>query len=95
VVIARRFIETPKIAWREADTLAEEVEGCVAAGADVVLIAAGMAAELVIHRAWPRVRGLASLIDIGSVLDPYVGVFSRSTHRNPIWRRDVMPRNVC
>lgn len=77
-------------AWKRADELARAVE---ASPCDLFLIAAGSAANLVIHRAWPRVQHRATLIDIGATLDPYAGVYSRNLYRTPEWQRSVMPKN--
>lgn len=81
-------------AWKSADDWARLVCGSVDRGADLFLIAAGSAAPLIIHRAWPEVRDRATLIDIGATLDPYAGVFSRNLTRTEAWQRDIMPLNL-
>lgn len=89
-------IPVPKgTAWKLADDLTDEVCSAVGDRGDdpLVLIAAGMGANLIIHRAWPRLRGRATLLDIGSTLDPFCGVYSRGPFRDETWQRDTMDRN--
>lgn len=74
----------PRYAWTEAPRIVDEIEQVFRPG-DLVLIAAGMATNLIVHALWPRVAGSATLIDIGSALDPYCGVFSRAVYRSPLW----------
>ena len=82
-------------AWKAADALADETCAAVDAvgGEPLVLVAAGMGANLIIHRAWPRLRGRATVLDIGSTLDPYCGVYSRGPFRERGWKETIMPRN--
>lgn len=79
--------------WKEAAQAVDHLEWHVRRGADVVLFAAGMGSEVMIHAARPRLPD-ATLVDIGAVLDPYVGVYSRGYMRDAVWRRDRMPRNL-
>lgn len=81
------------VAWQHTDRLCAEILTVVRPH-DLVLICAGMAANLIVHRLWPELRGRATLLDMGATLDPYVGVFSRGVFREPGWRENVMPRNV-
>ena len=63
-------------------------------GDELVLFAAGMAANVMIWRLWPECRGKATLYDIGAALDPYCGVMSRGSFRERGWRENVMPKNL-
>lgn len=83
-------------AWEDAGRVAYALPSVLDdLDADVVLLAAGMASELIIHELWPCVKGSGvSLIDVGAVLDPYAGVYSRGAYRDPEWRENVMPLNL-
>lgn len=50
---------------------------------DVVLVCAGMASNLIVHELCERHGPLATFWDIGSTLDPYAGVLSRSGYTEP------------
>ncbi len=78
-------------AWLEVDRIADDVRCAVGMG-DLVLFAAGMASNLLIHRLW---RGLSTMLDVGALLDPYVGVASRRYHSDPEWLLDMKPRNLA
>lgn len=91
--VAAHIVVPDGTAWKEADRICNEVRAQVLTD-DLVLFAAGMASNLMIHRLWPDLRGRATLYDIGAALDPYVGVFSRGSFREPGWRENVMPRNL-
>ena len=58
----------------------------------IVLFAAGMASNLLIHRLWRRRH---TMLDVGALLDPYCGVQSRRIYRDPVWQRDMKPRNLA
>lgn len=81
----------PATAWKEADRLASLV---TQSECDLFLIAAGSAANLMIHAAWPEIRDTATLVDVGAMLDPYAGVFSRNLYRRPEWQKHVFPKNL-
>lgn len=86
------YIHAPySTAWKEADRLAFLL---TQSDCDLFLIAAGSAANLIVHRAWPEVRDRATLLDVGALLDPYAGVFSRNLYRRTEWQKNVMPRNL-
>lgn len=83
-------VEVPDAtAWRVTDDIVAEISDAVQPD-DLVLFCAGMASNLMVHRLWPMLQDTVTLLDIGAVLDPYCGVYSRSTHRNPEWRENVM-----
>lgn len=79
-------------AWKYADALAEEVFSKIERD-DLVLFAAGMASNLLIWRLWPKVRGNVTLLDVGAILDPYAGLFSRKGYRKPEFRKKNLERN--
>lgn len=62
---------------------------------DVVVFSAGMATNLMIWWLWPDAveRGV-TLIDVGALWDPYVGVLSRKGYRKPTWP-DAMEKNAA
>lgn len=89
-----RHVTVPdQTAWTKADRLGRRIVK-LADDYDLFLIAAGCGANLIVHHAWPHVQDRATLIDIGAVLDPYAGVFSRNTYRTEHWQRNVMPLNL-
>lgn len=90
--IRPHHVVAPREAWKHAADYARIIASDTTT--DLWLIAAGSAAILTIHRAWPEVRDRATLIDIGATLDPYAGVFSRNRTRKPEWRENVMPLNL-
>lgn len=88
------FVEVPlDNAWESYQRLAVEIWDTLAPG-DLVLVAAGQATNLI---AWELRRSRrdegATLFDIGSALDPFVGVYSRRVHRDESWQDSVLPRN--
>ncbi len=80
-------------AWRVVEEMCQSVRDAVEVD-DLVLFSSGMASNLAIHALWPELRGRATLFDLGSVLDPYCGVFSRRAYQDPVWQRDIMPQNL-
>lgn len=79
------------VAWKHVDAIAAGTLDMMQPD-DLVLFAAGMASNLLIHALRPACPD-ATLFDIGSHLDPYCGVYSRAVFRDPAWQRSVMPRN--
>lgn len=55
--------------------------------ADCILFACGLASVVFIHELWDRTD--ATLIDIGSLFDPYCGVESRRGHKRDSFRENV------
>lgn len=86
----------PSEAWRTAEALVAEVESYLDPGV-IVLFAAGMASNLVIHELVERgvVIDDVSLLDVGATLDPYAGLRSRKAYRRDEWWRDAYPRNLA
>ena len=81
-------------AWKHIDRICDEVRTALEGKDELVLFAAGMAANVMIWRLWPECRGKATLYDIGAALDPYCGVLSRGSFREKNWKARVMPRNI-
>lgn len=84
----------PTSSWTEADRAASAVIDLVGHGADLVLFAAGMGSNLMIHRLWPSVKDRATLLDVGAILDPYAGRLSRRVYRDPAWKTGPMLANL-
>lgn len=62
---------------------------------DVVSFSAGMASNVMIWWLWDDARDAGvTLLDVGALWDPYVGVLSRSGYRKPTWP-ESMERNVA
>lgn len=79
-------------AWQFTEALAGVVAYQAGDEPAIVLLAAGMASELLIHRLWDP-SGALALIDVGAILDPYVGVNSRGAYQRPNWPA-LMARNL-
>lgn len=58
--------------------MTKDALGLVDLGADTLLISAGPAANVLIHRLYPIIGEQVTMLDMGSVFDPYAGVLSRS-----------------
>lgn len=80
------------VAWGVVDRTCAEVRKRAQDG-DVVLFASGMASNLAIHRLWPEYRDRVTLLDVGAILDPYVGVLSRSGYRTAAFQ-EALQRNL-
>lgn len=91
--VADHIVVPERVAWKHADRLCEETLAALQPD-DLVLLAAGMASNVIIWKLWPEVRGTVTLYDIGAALDPYCGVLSRGSFRELGWRERVMPRNI-
>ncbi len=73
-----QHIVTPgQDAFLSHDAIVKECEDAYARGARVFGFAAGFASKVLICHLWPILKG-ATLIDLGSVLDPFCGKLSRS-----------------
>jgi len=94
VIGRHRYVGVPDhTAWQVVDETFHAVLEVIQPD-DLVLFASGMATNLSIYRLWPELQHTATLLDIGAILDPYVGVFSRKNYRPPEWQRDKMPLNL-
>jgi hypothetical protein len=80
-------------AWKEMDRIEDEVREAHEPD-DLVLFASGMASNVMIWRLWQDMKGKATLMDVGSALDPYCGLYNRGTHNSAHWKANVMPRNI-
>lgn len=87
------IVVPPRIAWKQAASIAARTVA-VAKPGSVVLLCAGMASNLILWRIWPEIREHTTALDIGSALDPYVGVNSRGAYREAAWQR-AMAANLA
>ena len=102
VVGHRAFIQVPyAIAWKVADDVTRWVgellyplAGPGNGWIPVVLFAAGMGSNLMIHRLWKLWGGQAILLDVGAILDPYVGHWSRKGYRKQTFHEHSMAANL-
>lgn len=81
------FIQVPdKNCWLEKDRIVKEVEEVLedAYNNMVVLFAASMAANVMVDELYKKYGNRHTFIDVGSVLDPYVGVVTRGYHNQII-----------
>jgi hypothetical protein len=94
VIGRHHFIQVPdRTAWEVYEDTCAEVLSRVSHGC-LVLFASGMATNLSIHHLWPELKGQATLLDIGAVLDPYVGVLSRKGYRKESFQQTGMAANL-
>lgn len=61
---------------------------------DLVLFAAGMGTNLMIHRMWPVLPTRVTLLDVGAIFDPYVGVYSRKAYKREKFQNEAMRENL-
>jgi hypothetical protein len=97
VVEVAAFIPVPdSTAWRTADQVVRRLWwlGSEIGGILVVLFAAGMGSNLMIHRLWKTHSDRVILLDVGAILDPYVGVWSRKGYRKRTFHEHSMWANV-
>jgi hypothetical protein len=72
------FIEVPSVnCWLEHDRVLDDLKKTIKED-DVVLFCASMMSNVLID----ELHGVATLIDMGSVFDPYVNVNSRKYHKD-------------
>lgn len=70
---------SPRNCWLDSDLVMSELDQQIRKNT-VVLFCASMAANVWIHRFWKMYKNSVTLIDLGSGIDPYCGVFQRSFH---------------
>ena len=93
VVGHRLFLPIPDaVAWRYAERTTHEVQRYILED-DLVLIAAGMATNLIVHRLWPLFPN-STLVDVGAIFDPYVGRFTRKNYRKRRFQETAMKENL-
>jgi hypothetical protein len=80
--------------WEEAEQTTEKVLNRWERGT-VCLFASGMGSNLVIRDLWKTVIGDGILLDIGAILDPYAGVFSRKGYLKESFQNEAMQRNLA
>jgi hypothetical protein len=94
VLEPRLFIEVPEsTAWQVAGEIADSLRW--ASSGHLILLSAGMATNLIVHRVWPELRGRATMLDTGAIFDPYVGVYSRKSYRREAFQNEAMQRNLA
>lgn len=83
-----KFVPVGKDCWKQIKTIEEQTRKALdAAGkGSLLLLCAGMSANVLVHRLYSDYGSHSFLIDWGSVFDPYCGVISRSYMRNQKWR---------
>jgi len=70
----------PTRAWEQLDGIKTTVLNGIAAGADTVLLSTGPSTPTLVSQLH-QLAPTATVIDTGSVWDPYVGVYSRKVHK--------------
>lgn len=89
----REFVQVPlRDAYIYLNDIVKRILAAIARCTEppLVSVSCGMPAEILIHRIWDR-ASLFSMIDMGSVWDPYCGVKSRSYMRTLAVRDDWQP----
>lgn len=95
-VIGAGWVHVPvadATAWTEAHRTCDILRLGIRPG-NLVLFACGMATNVMIHQLWPEYRGHVTMHDIGALLDPYVGVWSRNGYRKDVFQRERIYRNL-
>lgn len=94
VVGPHEYVKTPASdAWREYDAIVDRLMHAAVLSSAVVLFAAGMASNLLVHRC-RRSWSHGTYIDVGAILDPYVGVYSRKKYKTDWFQNEMMERNL-
>lgn len=90
-----QFIEVPlKNCYLERAKIIKEVLLAVRLlNPEIVLFSSGMPTKVMIDQLYPDIGDKVSLIDMGSVFDPYVGVISRKHARAIDWNT-IIPKNL-
>lgn len=80
------WVEVPeRNCWQSFDAIMRGIDNYIDY-ADIVLFSASMPAKIMIHELFSRCGQTKTLLDMGSVFMPYVGISNRSYHRKIIER---------
>ena len=94
VIGPHTLIQVPnETAWKVVDQTVKRVLDVIRPD-DLVLFASGMATNLAIHKLWPGLRDTVTLLDVGALLDPYVGVYSRNGYRKESFQTVGIKKNL-
>lgn len=90
-----RFIEVPLINCYldRARIMKEVIRAAKMDNPDIILFSAGMPTKVMIDQLYPQIGGKITMIDMGSVFDPYVNVISRKHARLIDWKT-IIPLNL-
>lgn len=97
VIGEHKFVEVSESeAWRQVGFVHKQLMRRSIVGGDVILFACGMGSNLMIHGLKKSHYGPdnGAWIDIGAILDPYVGVYSRKKYREDLFRNEIMEKNL-
>lgn len=95
----RHVIVPDSTAW---ETVEEVVARLRWEASGLVLCAAGMGTNLIVDRLWRERRARrcmnprpVTVLDVGAILDPYAGVYSRKGYRTRAFQDDAIARNLA
>lgn len=85
-----QFITIPdKNCYTQIDAIETEVRAAIIGyRPELVLFSAGMVSNVLIHRLWQDYQGETTLMDVGSLFDGFVGVYSRKYMRQKEWQQN-------
>lgn len=86
------WVEVPTInCWLSFDAIMRAIDNYID-HADIVLFSASMPAKVMIDELYQRVGDRKTLLDMGSVFMPYVGIANRSYHKSIIEKLNAIRR---
>lgn len=88
------WVEVPeRNCWQSFDAIMRGIDNYIDY-ADIVLFSASMPAKIMIDELYTRCGGTKTLLDMGSVFMPYVGISNRSYHKKIIERLNERNQRV-
>lgn len=88
------WVEVPeRNCWQSFDAIMKGIDNYIDY-ADIVLFCASMPAKIMIDRLYAKHGATKTLLDMGSVFMPYVGISNRSYHKKIIERLDGRKQRV-
>lgn len=86
------WVEVPTVnCWQSVDAIMTGIDNYIEY-VDIVLFCASMASNVMIDQLYDKYGKTKTLLDIGSVLMPYVGISNRSYHKKIIERLNAVPK---
>jgi len=92
-----KFIEIPiSNAFNKYKEIKHNIIRCISSGdIDIILFSAGMTTNVLIYDLYSAYKDKITMIDMGAVFDPYVGVMSRKGYRKPDILQRLAKNLVC
>lgn len=88
------WAEVPELnCWKSYDVIMKNIENYINL-VDIVIFSAGMPAKVMIDELYQKYGTTKTLLDMGSVFMPYVGISNRSYHKKIIERENIKVNNT-